>query len=76
MQPKQVSGSALVQDSNGRSKFVTYVSPQEYDRMTPEERDRLHATVGVSTSIPLPGRKGPPETIPEEEFKKASSEEK
>lgn len=68
---KQMSGSELVSDSDGRSKFVTYVSPEEYDRMTPEERQRLHATMGVSATLPLPGSKAPSEAISEEDFKKA-----
>lgn len=68
---KQMSGSEMVQDGNGHSKFVTYVTPEEYDRMTPEERQRLRATVGVSASLPLPGSKAPSEAISEEDFKKA-----
>jgi hypothetical protein len=60
-----------VRDGNGRSKLVTYVTPEEYDRMTPEERQRLHATVGVSASFPLPGSKAPSEAISEEDLKKA-----
>jgi len=71
MRTKQMTGSDVVQDSDGKSKFVTYVTPEEYDRMTDEERKRLRATVGVSASVPLPGSKAPSEAISEEDFKKA-----
>jgi len=70
-QTKQMTGSQVVQDRDGHSKFVTYVTPEEYDRMTEDERKRLNATVGVSASIPLPGSKAPSEAISEKDFKKA-----
>lgn len=68
---QQLTGSELVHDSDGRSKLVTYVTPEEYDRMTPEERQRLHAEVGASVSVPLSGSKAPSEPISEADFKKA-----
>jgi hypothetical protein len=50
---------------------VTYVSPEEYQRMTPEERQRLHAEMGASVSVPLPTGRASSEPISEEDFKKA-----
>jgi hypothetical protein len=71
VQTKQTTGTELVPDGDGHSRLVTYVSPEEYDRMTPEEREHLHAAVGVSASVPLPGSKAPSKAISEEDFKKA-----
>ena len=70
-QQKQLTGTELVQDGDGHSKLVTYVTPEEYERMTPEERQRLHAAIGASVSVPLPGSKAPSEPISEDDFKKA-----
>ncbi len=68
---KPLTGSEVVQDADGRSKLVTYVTPEEYERMTPQERQRLHAQTGVSVSVPLPGSKAPSEPISEDDLKKA-----
>jgi uncharacterized protein YcfL len=70
-QEKQLAGTELVQDADGHAKLVTYVTPEEYERMTPEERQRLHAAVGASVSVPLPGSKAPSKAISEEDFKQA-----
>ncbi len=67
----QLTGSELVQDADGRSKYVTYVTPEEFERMTPEERQRLHAGMGASVSVPLPGSKTPSEPISEKDLEKA-----
>ncbi len=70
-QETQLAGTVYEQDGNGRSKLVTYVSPEEYERMTPEERDHLHAEVGASVSVPLSGSKAKSEPISEDDFKNA-----
>jgi hypothetical protein len=55
LQTSQMSGTELGSDASGRSTAVTYVTPEEYARMTPAERQRLHAQVGVQVSMPLFG---------------------
>ena len=57
LQTSQMSGTELGTGANGRSTAVTYVTPEEYARMTPEDRQRLHAQVGVQVSVPLWGSK-------------------
>lgn len=32
-------------------KATTYVTPEQYDKMTPAERERLNASVGVSATV-------------------------
>lgn len=51
----QASGTGFTTDEHGRTKMVTFVSPEEYDRMTPDERARLNATVGVQGSMRIWG---------------------
>jgi hypothetical protein len=70
-QSKQLTGSDFVYDKDGHSKVVSYVTPEELERMTPEERQRLHAATGVTVSAPLPGSKAPSEPISEDDLKKA-----
>ena len=70
---KQLTGTELNYDDKGRPKVVTYVTPEEYERMTPEERQHLHAEVGASVSVPLGGRKAPSEAISDRELDKAYS---
>src|SRR3954453_11489102 len=68
---KQLTGSELNNDKDGRSKVVTYVTPEEYERMTPEERQHMHAAGGASVSVPLGGRKAPSEPISQRDLDKA-----
>ena len=42
----QATGSDFVTDA-GRLQAVTYVTPEEFNRMTEEERARLHASIGA-----------------------------
>jgi hypothetical protein len=53
----QKAGTEYVTDSDGHTRAVTYVTPDAYDKMTPEERRRLNATVGAEVSLPLFGGK-------------------
>lgn len=46
-QLKQKAGTEFQPDG----KATTYVSPEEYAKMTDEERNRLHASVGVSATV-------------------------
>lgn len=70
---KQLTGTEINTDENGRSKVVTYVTPEEYERMTPEERQHMHAAVGASVSVPLGGSKAPSQAISDRELDKAYS---
>ena len=47
---KQQSGTELTTTDKGW-QATTYVTPEEYDKMTPAERERLHASVGVSATV-------------------------
>jgi hypothetical protein len=67
----QMMGTQLSQADGDRQKLVTYVTPEEFDKMTPEERQRLHAEVGVSVSVPIGGGKAPSKPISEEDLRKA-----
>jgi hypothetical protein len=51
LEPK--TGTELTTDGSGRSTLTTYVSEEEYQRMTPDERERLHAAVGASATQTL-----------------------
>jgi hypothetical protein len=42
----QATGSEFVWDA-GKTRAVTYVTPEEYERMTDEERARLNASMGA-----------------------------
>lgn len=46
----QMRGTELGTDANGNTRLTTYVSPEEYERMTEAERERLNASVGASFS--------------------------
>ncbi len=48
LEPKP--GTELTTDGTGHSTLNTYVSEEEYQRMTPEERQRLHAAVGATAT--------------------------
>lgn len=68
----QKSGTELGTDARGRSAPVTYVTPEDYARMTPAERLRLNAQVGVQFTVPLSG--GPqakPRYLTDEEVREA-----
>lgn len=56
-------------------RFVTHVIPEEYDRMTPEERPRINACVGVETTA-LSWGKQPACDLTFEEVQKAKQQEK
>lgn len=36
--------------------MTTYVTPEEYEKMTPAERERLHASVGAQVSASWGGK--------------------
>ena len=55
---KQQSGTELTSTDNGW-KATTYVTPEEYDKMTPAERERLNASVGVSATVASWGNSKP-----------------
>lgn len=48
---KQMTGTQP-QWQDGHLKLVTYVTLEDYQRMSPAERDRLNATVGYMTIMP------------------------
>jgi hypothetical protein len=70
VQPRQKSGTEFQADENGHTKGVTYVTPEEYDRMTPEERQRQQVAVGVEVSGQL-GGKPKSEPVSEDDLAKA-----
>jgi hypothetical protein len=53
VQVSQKRGTIFETNADGKHEALTYVSPEEYQRMTPEERDRLNARVGVTASSTL-----------------------
>lgn len=55
VQTAQKSGSEFVSNGGESPRFVTYVSQEEYERMTVEERRRTNAQVGAEIRIPLNG---------------------
>jgi hypothetical protein len=55
---------------SGGSRAVTYVTPGEYDRMTPAERERINAGVGVETTVVNWGKQ-PPRDLTFEELPQA-----
>ncbi|PTY04949.1 hypothetical protein DB347_19860 [Opitutaceae bacterium EW11] len=67
----QKTGSDVSQN-DGKSSYVTYVTPEEYQRMTPAERERTHATVGVEASARLWGKE-PSEAVSSSDLDKAMS---
>ena len=46
-----LSGTELVANDDGSFDMVTYVTPEEYDRMTPRERERMKVGMGVSKTF-------------------------
>jgi hypothetical protein len=66
-QGEQLTGSEMTTGANDRSQFVTYVSMEEFQRMTPEERDRLNATVGTSSTL-IPSREKSSKRVSEEDL--------
>jgi hypothetical protein len=50
----QLSGTEFSANQSDRPK--TYVTPEEYDRMTDAERKRLNASVGVSATVATWGK--------------------
>ncbi len=73
VQTQQKTGTAFEQDSTGRTKPVTYVTPEEYDRMTPEER--VHQQVSVGVGVEVGGRKKS-EPVSDQDLAKAMSNRK
>jgi hypothetical protein len=55
---KQQSGTELTTTDKGW-QATTYVTPEEYDKMTPAERERLNASVGVSATVATWGNSKP-----------------
>ena len=55
-QSAQKTGTSVETDADGRTRMVTNVSPEEYERMTPQERQRLNAQVGAEVSGQLWGK--------------------
>jgi len=51
------SGTEVSTDGSGRTTVVNYVSQEKYQRMTPDERDRMHAGVGGSATWEWGGAK-------------------
>lgn len=62
-------GTELALDADEGFKLVTYVSPEEYERMTPQERERLNATVGGK--IRMGKRRTDGQCVSEADFRKA-----
>jgi hypothetical protein len=60
-------GTKFQPDAKGRIRATTYVSQEEFDRMTPEERERLHAAVGTSSTLGRPAEA----SLTEDDFRKA-----
>lgn len=58
-QPTQLSGSSVQTSGRGNTDVVTYVTAEEYERMTPQERQRLNAQMGASVSATLGSRPTP-----------------
>lgn len=48
VQTTALIGTQITTDEDGYFEHVTYVSPEEFEAMTPKERRRLGARVGVS----------------------------
>jgi hypothetical protein len=72
---EQLSGSQMTSDANGKSSYVTYVTPEEYQRMTPDERNRLNATVGTTAPL-FPQRKKQSERVSDEKLDELYPKEK
>jgi uncharacterized protein YidB (DUF937 family) len=70
LQPRQKSGTEFTTDGKGRATATTYVSPEEYDRMTPEERRQQQVGMGVEVSAQLSGAKKS-EPVSEDDLTKA-----
>lgn len=68
---ERMSGTELTTDANGRRELVTYVSQEEFERMSPAERQRLHASVGASVSVPWGGSNGRRDPLSQEKLDKA-----
>jgi hypothetical protein len=54
-------------------RLVTYVTPDEYDEMTPAERKRINACIGVETTG-LSWGKQPPRDLTYDELQQAKQE--
>jgi len=68
MKFKQLSGTELTPSG----KATTHVTPEEYEKMTPAERDRLNASVGVSATVATWGSTNPqPQEVSAQELEKA-----
>ena len=67
-QASQKVGADYINTSKDKSELVTYVTPEEYDRMSPEDRQRLHATMGADVTLAQWGGKKPTEPISREDY--------
>lgn len=71
----QKAGTTLRNDGSGGYEVVTYVSPEEYERLTPEERRRLNADIGVKVRTRLSGKdRSKPRDVTQAEVDRAMKE--
>ena len=61
-------------DAEGRTELVTYVSPEDFERMTEAERKRLNARVGVTATVGTWGAQKRTETLSTADLEKALQE--
>ena len=65
-------GTELETTSDGDLELKTYVTQEEYERMTPAERERVNASVGVDATVARWGsHTKEPEAVPTGDLDKA-----
>ena len=65
------SGTEFTDTGQGL-KATTYVTPEQYENMTPAERERLNASVGVSATVATWGKTNPqPQEVSTQDLDKA-----
>ena len=71
----QMTGTRLVETEKGRQEVATFVTPEEYERMTPAERERVNASIGVEATVARWGAKPAqsPERVSEKDLDEAMS---
>ena len=67
----QQTGTEFTDTGKGL-KATTYVTPEQYENMTPAERERLNASVGVSATVATWGKTNPqPQEVSTQDLDKA-----
>jgi hypothetical protein len=68
---QQKAGTEFTDTGKGL-KATTYVTPEQYENMTPAERERLNASVGVSATVATWGKTDPqPQEVSTQDLDKA-----